>query len=226
MSWKQIGDPLYIFLDEAGNFDFSLNGTKYFILTALSSFRPFGWEEDINELQYTILEQYQMEIEEFHASEDDQVVRDLVFEALVKHRAKFRVDSVIMQKNKAFPSVREPERFYPMILKCLLEYVIKGHKQNKIFEAIFVTDKLALNRKRQAITKGIKTNLSAAFEGKLKYRIYHWDSKSSFGLQAVDYVSWAIYRKWTNKDLRSYDLVKSAVYSEFDYFKPGLREFY
>ena len=32
----------YIFLDEAGNFDFSQNGTRYFVLTSVSTRRPFA----------------------------------------------------------------------------------------------------------------------------------------------------------------------------------------
>jgi hypothetical protein len=31
----------YIFLDEAGNLDFSLKGTSYFVLTSVSMRRPF-----------------------------------------------------------------------------------------------------------------------------------------------------------------------------------------
>ena len=32
---------LYIFLDEAGNLDFSPNGTKYFVLGGITKERPF-----------------------------------------------------------------------------------------------------------------------------------------------------------------------------------------
>ena len=32
---------LYIFLDEAGNLDFSRNGTRYFVLAGVAKERPF-----------------------------------------------------------------------------------------------------------------------------------------------------------------------------------------
>jgi len=33
---------LFIFIDESGNFDFSPKGTKYFILSAVSTLKPPG----------------------------------------------------------------------------------------------------------------------------------------------------------------------------------------
>ncbi len=33
--------PLYLFLDEGGNFDFSPAGTRYLTLTAVTATRPF-----------------------------------------------------------------------------------------------------------------------------------------------------------------------------------------
>ena len=32
---------LYVFIDESGNFDFSPSGTKYFILTTLTTIVPY-----------------------------------------------------------------------------------------------------------------------------------------------------------------------------------------
>lgn len=42
-----MNNTLYIFVDEAGNLNFSPKGTKYFILTALSKFRPFVTHEPL-----------------------------------------------------------------------------------------------------------------------------------------------------------------------------------
>jgi hypothetical protein len=46
------GRFLYVFLDEAGNFDFSPGGTKYFILSAVSKERPFQAYQEMTELKY------------------------------------------------------------------------------------------------------------------------------------------------------------------------------
>ena len=47
---------LYIFLDEAGNLDFSPNGTRYFLLTSVTKERPFYACKDLIELKYDLVE--------------------------------------------------------------------------------------------------------------------------------------------------------------------------
>ena len=98
---------LYIFIDESGNFDFLPSGTKYFILTALSSVTPFSIGSPLLDLRYQLLPEYRCgaNMEKngyFHASEDIQSVRDMVFSILSSGEG-VRVDSVIAQKNKANP---------------------------------------------------------------------------------------------------------------------------
>jgi hypothetical protein len=66
---------LYIFLDEAGNFDFSSNGTRYFVMACITRERPFGDYNDFIQLKYDLVE-HGDEVEYFHASEDKQAVRD------------------------------------------------------------------------------------------------------------------------------------------------------
>ncbi|MCB9073737.1 MAG: DUF3800 domain-containing protein [Bdellovibrionaceae bacterium] len=218
---------LYMFLDESGDLNFSKTGSNYFILSSLSAFRPFPWYQDLIDLKFKYLESpHHLNLQRFHASEDRQEIRDGVFEILNKHHASFRLDSIIVQKNKAHPKVRELDRFYPMILRYLLTYVVKGYQHKQISEAIFVTDTLPVKKGRNAIDKGIKTHLKDAFPSNLMHQIHHWDSKSTIGLQAVDYLNWAIYKKWNNGEMRPYNQIKNSVHSEFDIFKKGTTEYY
>ena len=215
---------LYVFLDESGNFDFSKNGTEYFILSGLSCYRPFEWYSDFIDLKFNLMEKFSG-IEEFHCSEDKQFVRDKVFSILSNYYQSFRVDSIIVQKNKTIPSIKNLKKFYPLILKILLSYIVRNYDKDEISKLIFITDELSVRREKEAITKGIKLHLSKSF-GKKPYKIFHWNSKSTIGLQAVDYVCWAIQRKWRIQDSRSYDLIKRSIQSEFDVFKSGEKEYY
>jgi hypothetical protein len=58
------------------------------------------------------------------------------------------------------------------------------------------------------------------------YSVLHHDSKSNFGLQIADYLTWAVYRKWDRNDSRSYDLIRKFVQSEFDIFRTGTTYYY
>jgi hypothetical protein len=47
---------LYIFLDEAGNLDFSPSGTRYFLLGSVAKERPFHAYKELTELKYDLVE--------------------------------------------------------------------------------------------------------------------------------------------------------------------------
>jgi len=69
---------LFIFIDESGNFDFSPKGTKYFILSAVSTLNPLG-KERLEEIKYDLMKNG-TNLEYFHATEDRQVVRNQVYD--------------------------------------------------------------------------------------------------------------------------------------------------
>ncbi len=216
---------LYIFLDEGGNFDFSINGTKYFVLTSISKTRPFEAYKEMTELKYDLIE-FGLDMEYFHASEDRQVVRDKVFEIIKKHLEGIRIDSLIVEKRKTGKSLQLEEKFYPEMMGYLIQYILKEVALTEIKEVLIFTDSIPNKRKREAIEKAIKKVLKRILPETLKYRIFHHASKSSFDLQIIDYCNWAVYRKWESEDDRSYLYIKNAIRSEFDIFKTGTVYYY
>ena len=211
---------LYIFLDEAGNFDFSPGGTKYFMLSAVSKERPFRAYQELTELKYNLVEGGR-DIEYFHASEDQQAVRDRVFAIIQSHLNGIRLDSLVVEKRKVGPALRAEEHFYPRMLWYLLRYIFKGYDLAKYAGVIVFTDRIPVNKKRNAVEKAVKITLAKMLPTGVRYRILHHASKSNMDLQIADYCNWAIYRKWDGGDLRSYKLIQSVVVSEFDIFQKG-----
>jgi hypothetical protein len=216
---------LYVFLDEAGNFDFSPNGTKFFLLGCISKERPFMAGHELNELKYDLVEKG-IGIEFFHAAEDQQATRNEVFNIICKNLNGVRYDSVIVEKCKTGPALQVPEKFWPKMLGYLLKYVLEQHDLSVYKEVIVFTDQIPIQRKRKAVEKTIKATLASMLPSSARYRIYHHDSKSNFDLQIADYFNWAVYRKWDRSDLRSYSLINSVVESEFDIFRSGGRKYY
>ena|SRR5215813_14948743 len=72
---------LCVFLDEAGDFNFSKNGTRFFVLGGLVVERPFKAYPHLLELKYSLIERG-IDVEYFHAAEDKQSVRNQVFEII------------------------------------------------------------------------------------------------------------------------------------------------
>ncbi len=216
---------LYVFIDEAGNLDFSRTGTEYFLIGCITKERPFFAYQELSRLKYDLVEK-KVDTESFHASEDQQSTRNEVFGVIRRNLDKVHFDSVVVEKRKTGPALQEPVKFYPRMLGYLLKHVLKQRNLGLYEEVIVFTDQLPVKKRRSAIEKAVKTTLSAMLPNKVRYRIYHHDSKSNFNLQVADYFNWAVFRKWTRGDTRSYDLVKQAIKSEFDIFRTGSTYYY
>jgi hypothetical protein len=216
---------LYIFLDEAGNLDFSANGTKYFLLGALTKERPFNAYKELTELKYDLVE-LGTELEYFHASENAQPVRNRVFEVIRRNLGGVRIDALVVEKRKTGPAMQIEETFYPRMLGYLLKYILNQHDLRLFKEVIVFTDAIPIRRKRGTIEKIIKMTLASQLPPSACYRLIHHESKSNLDLQIADYCTWAIYRKWNSGDARSYQHIQPAVMSEFDIFRSGTTLYY
>jgi len=216
---------LYVFLDEAGDFNFSNTGTKYFTFTTVTKVRPFSWENPIASLKYNLIE-FGLDIEYFHASEDRQAVRNRFFSIVCGHLKGVRIDSLIVEKRKAGPALHDVEKFYPGMVGHLLRYVLESRNIKNYAGIVVITDSIPVHKKREAVEKAVKTTLSKILPDDMKYMVLHHASKSCAGLQIADYCNWAIFRKWERDDIRSYDLIRSCIKSEFEIFKVGERYYY
>jgi len=221
---------LYLFIDESGNFDFSPSGTKYFILTVLSTMNPFDIGSPLLKLRYDLLPNYACgsKMEEhgyFHASEDTQAVRDSVFSILFTLNQPMRVDSVIAQKNKANPIFYHQHlEFYKVLGEALLKYALNRAQWQDYDHVVLVFSSL-FDKKKRGILKQSFISLIKLY-AQVTFAIYFHDSKFDLCNQVADYFGWVIYRKWESGDTRSYGLMQNQIKSEFQIFERGSREYY
>jgi hypothetical protein len=104
-------DILYILVDEGGNLDFSIKGTKYFTLTALTKLRPFKILDMLSNLKYDLWEK-DIKLEYFHATEDNYLTRNCVINILSNNLDKFIVDNIIVEKRKTNPVLQDHSRLF------------------------------------------------------------------------------------------------------------------
>ena len=216
---------LYVFLDEGGNLDFSPHGTRYFVLSSLTKERPFYTGNELIDLKYDLVERG-TGLEYFHAAEDRQAVRNAVFAIIARHLEGVRVDSLIVEKRKTVPALQPVEHFYPRMLGYLLRHILGGFNLANFQEVIVFTDRVPVNKHREAVEKAVKTILVERLPTGTQFRVYHHESKSNLDLQIADYCNWAIYRKWNSGDDRSYNVIRSAVCTEFEIFLTGTQFYY
>jgi len=226
---------LFIFIDESGNFDFSSKGTKYFILSAVSTLNPLG-KERLEEIKYDLMKNG-TNLEYFHASENKQFVRNRVYN-FIESLEDIEIDSVIVQKNKTNPSLYILEKkkmskkekgykLYIIALRTLLKYIFKRYKNSEnINQVIIILSSIFNTNKQDLIKMIIKKYLKQEFPK--SFFLYFHECRADKNTQIADYCSWAIYKKWTDGEIRPYNSIikKGKVRSEFDIFGIGENIYY
>ena len=221
-----MSDHVYIFLDEAGNLDFTATGSRYFVLTSISIKRPFSWFGALDDLKYDCLE-VGLKNDVFHCSEDNRHVRNRVFDIIAKNLSGLEIDSLIVDKRKIGPALRAPNRFYPEMLGYLLKFVVPRQLRSDSDEVTVITDNLPLSSKRKTIEKSIKLALTKTMPPMYRrYRVLHHNSRAHYGLQVADYCCWAVFRKREREDSTYFSKIEPAINSEFDIFRDGMIYYY
>lgn len=215
--------PLYIFVDESGDMDFSAQGSKHYMFTFLVKQRPFKLHEAIANYRYDLLERNfqengrRLDIEAFHASDDNVHIKNNLFSIISKFSPQdVKVYSYILEKPKVMPEKRkERGDFYMSNLRYAIECLLD--KLSLKTNIIIITDKLPLAKDKKTKVKALKTGIKDYLNRhalSCQYDIFHHCSASSANLQIVDYISWAIFRKYERSDDSYYQKISQYLIDE------------
>jgi len=214
---------IYIFADESGNllFNRSIGASRYFIICTVRM-QSCDVGNQLLELRRELLFERLPVLEEFHATQDKQAVRDRVFGVIAN--ADLRVQATIMEKSKSQPQVRpSAARFYHYGW-----YYHFKHSQPlpvRTGSEILVTTAKIENAKHQAaFSSGVHDVLQQLAAG--QWRTHFCRSVSDPCIQVADYCAWAIGRKWESGDRRSYDLIKNRITYEYDLWAAGTTHYF
>ncbi len=215
---------IHVFADEAGNFDFSRDrgASRYFILTTvtLPDCKVGDALLDLRrELAWSGVELPG----HFHATEDKQAVRDLVYGVLAAH--EFRVDATILEKAKTYPHLRvDAQRFHKtawyLHMKRLAPAITSSND-----ELLVVASSLGTRKQRDYFVRALRDVVAQASSSAV-YRSAFWPAGSDPCLEVADYCCWAIQRKWERNDDRSYALISDKIRIEADAFGRGTATYY
>jgi len=224
MMFQNKNETVYIFVDEAGDIDFSIKGSAYYMFTFLVKKRPFQVHEEIANYRYSLLErniyeknEKRLDIEAFHACEDNKYIKKKIFNII----STFNTQNVksycyILEKNRVQPLKREEkDKFYISNLSYSIKRLLTKLQIKTNF--IIITDRLPVHKNKNkqigALKKGIKEYLRNN-KIDVRYDIFHHCSASSSNLQIVDYISWAIFRKYERNELEYHKQIEKYILEE------------
>jgi hypothetical protein len=168
-----------------------------------------------------------VQLDEFHATSDKQRVRDRVFDLLAEHDLRF--DATLLEKRKAKPyTYDDPLYFYKLAWYLHFKYVASEIADARD-ELLVVASSLQIKRKKKSTKAAIHDAVKEVVNQVSPTVTCHCaftPAKTDPCLQVADYLTWAIQRKHEVGDLRSYDLIKHLVKSEFQPFQMGAKNFF
>lgn len=187
-----------LFLDEAGNFDFSARGTPFLMVcaTLLDISAPRSGE--LSCLRYELNAQGH-DIESFHASANTPYVRAAFMRRLTSVGAGTQVFAIVLDKSTCATPPDDLSQVYVDMFKFVLAL-----SQPAAGECPVYADRVPLQRSRKAIMKAVRQGVG--------HRSVHFHSSaSSLELQIADYCTWAVWRQIVNQDSKPMEALGSPT---------------
>jgi Protein of unknown function (DUF3800) len=219
---------VHVFGDEAGDLVFKPAGngvSKHFIIGTVAM-EDCSIAEDLTALRRE-LGWDGLHLDQFHATEDKQRVRDRVFEIIADHDLRF--DATVYEKRKARPyTYDDPLYFYKLAWYLHFKHVAPEIADAKD-ELLVVASSLQIKRKRKTTKAAIHEAVTEVVNQVSPTVTCHCafsPAQSDPCLQVADYLTWAVQRKHELDDTRSYDLIKDKIQSDYRYFKWGVKSYF
>lgn len=202
----------YIFLDESGDLGFSKRSSKWFLFTLVLTEDRRRLEKVIKKTRQTLKRKYKHIFSELHAYHCDNITRTRVLKSL--STLNITIVTTILNKEKVHVDLQNQKNLLynytaNIILDRLINYkLIEGDKQLYLVVDRKDTKKNLCNNFISYITEAMKSRRSGGFKMSLA------SSHDEKGLQAVDFISWAIFRKYEKGDFEFYELIKDKIIDE------------
>lgn len=205
---------LYIFIDESGNFDFSERGTRHFVMAGVVVKFPEHSGVKLQVLKYKLLRSG-FNVSGFHASQDLQRVRNLVFDqiAMLKSVEAFVVFGL---KHKVKKSKRTDEELHATFAVRLIELILAEHDMIGVQNLVVVLDQALPKPKQGALHRNLKPVLKKLNK---PLHLYFQPINRDMNGQIADYVAWSKFVALERDEHRPWSsLQKSLKPRDFDIF--------
>ena len=202
----------YIFLDESGDLGFSKRSSRWFIFTIALTDDYRALERVIKKARKSLSKKHKR-VRELHAYHSDDVTRKRVLTQLAA-REGLKVLCIILNKEKVYVDLQnQKNHLYNYTANILLDRL---HSK----DIIPLDEPIQLFIDRKDTNKNLRENFEQyLLESMIDKRDGHVTirlraSHEEKALQAVDFISWAIFRKYELGDYEFYEIIKDLVIEE------------
>jgi len=202
----------HIFLDESGDLGFKKTSSKWFLFTIAMVSGPRSLERVVKKI-WRPLKKRHKKLGELHAYHSDRIVRTRMLQKL-NELNDLKVLCVILNKKKVHIDLQNQKNYlYNYTANILLDRlhsspVIKDDEQINLF----IDRKDTKKKLRENFVHYLANQMSN--RGRKHFTVSLHTSHENKSLQAVDFISWAIFRKYERNDYEFYELIKNKITDE------------
>ncbi|MCX8083218.1 MAG: DUF3800 domain-containing protein [bacterium] len=210
----------YILMDESGDlgFDFSKKRTSnFFVITFLFIENKRPVEKIVRKTHYELQKKYKRKRGELHATKENILTRHRLLRRLAEKDCY--IMAIYLNKRKVYTKLQNEKA------------ILYNYVTNILLDRIFTKKVLSDYRKIELIASKKETNkfLNENFKNYLNNQIKNRHNieldisiktpAEEKALQAVDFISWSIFRKYEHRDESYYNIIKSKIIEENALFK-------
>ncbi|TSC90106.1 MAG: hypothetical protein G01um10145_210 [Microgenomates group bacterium Gr01-1014_5] len=205
----------FIFLDESGDLGFNSKkkNSKYFIVTILSAPTKTPIEKVVKQVHATLRKKVKrVSGGTLHAYKERPTTRSRLLKLL--RNKDCSIMYIYLNKAKVYSHLREEKHIlYNYVTNILLDRIMTKRLVNSTENISVVAAKRETNKfLNENFREYLERQISSRHKAKIKVNIATPSQEKS--LQAVDFVSWSIFRKYEWEDDFYYNLIKSKIVEE------------
>lgn len=205
----------YIFLDESGDLGFAEKSSKFFIITLMlcNEDTEINLKRIIKRVREKLIKKKLKKYPELKGNNSSDKIRKEVLERFVKNKAE--VFTIIMDKSKVYEYLKEKKhKLYNYISNLILN------------ECSFDTNNICLTVDKSKSNRSLRDDFDNYLRFSLKNKlascnlsIKHENSQNEYCLQVLDFVSWAIFRKYEQGDEDFFNIIKERIIIKKELFQ-------
>lgn len=211
---------VYVFADESGDLGFRKGSSRWFVFTLALVNDHRRVQKIVNKVRKE-LRKKQKNIGELHANREKKSTRKKILLELSK-LDDLQIISVILDKEKVFVSQKEQVNLlYNHVANVLIERLVALYSVSELGSG-----DLHICLDRQYTSKTLQGKFESYLRNSIKDKTDNLNFDLSFKtshhekcIQAVDFISWAIFRKYTMNENEYYDIIKAKIIDEFLFYK-------
>ena len=205
----------YIFLDESGDLGFNFTKkktSKVFVVTCLFIENKSSVEKIVKKTHSELKKKLKRKFGVLHAVKERPITRRRLLKRLAEKEC--HIMTIYLNKKKVYTRLKDEKQvLYNYVTNILLDRIYSKRLIPTISKIELVASRRETNK---FLNKNFKNYLNSQIKNRHKTNISiqitnPFQEKS---LQAVDFISWAIFRKYEQEDDSYYNLIKSKIIEE------------